>query len=113
MIKITVTGETYLIPSTLHANGFRFNRYRKQWSKIISKENLNFNLDMIRPEDAQIYIKLQQVDVHGNPISPAARFCLNEMDRSADVLALFNKKMSDSYVSPVQTTDPIIHNNKE
>jgi len=104
MIKITVTGETKLMSITLKLNGFQWKPKPKEWVKIVSESNLDKTLDSIRPEIAKIYIKLQKVDVHGNPLSPdILRFCLTDMDRSVSVLGVFIQ----SSPSPVHSSDPI------
>ena len=104
MIEITVTGETKLMSITLKLNGFQWKSKPQEWVKIVSEETLDHTLDSITPEIAKIFIRLQEVDVHGNPLSPdILKFCLTDMDRSMSVLEVF----SQSSLSPMHPPDPI------
>lgn len=107
MIKITVTGETKLISTTLGKHKFRWHPKPKEWTKTVRESKLNQTLESITPEIANINIKLGKVDTSENPLSPVImKFCLQDMDRSVvNVLEIFNKKISGFHLSPAP--DPI------
>jgi len=104
MIKITVTGQTKLMRTTLNTNHFTWKPRSKEWVKIVSESNLDKTLDSIRPEIAKIFIKLQEADKQGNPLSPdVLKFCLTDMDRYVSALGVFIQ----SSPSPMHPHDPI------
>ena len=116
MILITVTGETYKIRYNLNIkNKFNWHPKSKEWTKIVDEASLNKTLEAITPELVKIYIKLQRVDVHGNPLSPdILKFCLNDVERTeGTILEIFERKLSSSLVSPVSPSVPTESKKKE
>ena len=89
---------------TLKLNGFQWKPKPKEWVRIVSESNLNHTLESITLDISKIYIKLQEVDKSGNPLSPdILKFCLTDMDRATSALGVFIQ----SSPSPVHSPDPI------
>ena len=111
MIEIRVTGDTYHIRKALKDNKFRWNHINQTWHKMENEESLDHTIKRLTPaanNELTIRIRLQKVDVHGNPLSPdIMKFCLKDVARpGVSVLEKFRKEISGSCVSPIQSSGP-------